>query len=74
MQVNWLNVKLDKFSVSTGVKQGACISLNLVCIYIDELFDRLKKSGSYIGSTFSGALRYARTHIYGCVHIICIGM
>ena len=50
-----------QWPVSTGVKQGACISPNLFYIYIDELFDRLKNSGygCYIGSTFSGALWYA---------------
>ena len=45
MQANWSNVKSDKFAVTTRVKQGACISLNLLCIYIDGLFDRLRNSG-----------------------------
>ena len=51
----------DSFNVSNGVKQGGVLSPILFILYIDELFNRLKKAkiGCYIGNVFAGALGYA---------------
>ena len=43
--VRWNNEHSDSFSVSNGVKQGSVISPLLFCIYIDNLFSRLKHVG-----------------------------
>ena len=34
-----------KFTASNGVKQGAILSPILFSVYMDELFERLEKSG-----------------------------
>ena len=59
--VRWNGEFSQPFTVSNGVKQGGIISPTLFCIYIDELLNELKKSGSgcYIGFNFYVALGYA---------------
>jgi len=49
------------FSVVSGVKQGGVISPVLFCLYMDELFVRLREAGvgSYVSCWFVGALAYA---------------
>jgi hypothetical protein len=44
-------------SVSNGVKQGGILSAYFFCVYIDELFSTLKKSGygCYIANIFVGS-------------------
>ena len=59
--VRWGNIYSSTFEVSNGVKQGGVLSPILFNLYIDELLERLKKSGfgCHIGSMFMGAFCYA---------------
>ena len=61
LRVQWNGIFSDTFGVLNGVKQGGVLSPILFCIYIDELFVRLKKSqiGCYIGNMYAGAVGYA---------------
>ena len=61
-----MRMKLDhyislSFRVSNGGKQGGVLSPVLFTIYMDELLERLKRSGlgCYIGHVFAGAFGYA---------------
>ena len=59
--VRWGNIYSSTLEVSNGVKQGGVLSPILFNLYIDELLERLKKSGfgCHIGSIFMGAFCYA---------------
>ena len=59
--VRWGNIYSSTLEVSNGVKQGGVLSPILFNVYIDELLERLKKSGfgCHIGSKFMGAFCYA---------------
>ena len=59
--VRWDNEISKLFPISNGVKQGAVLSPRLYCIYIDELFVKLRtrKTGCWIGDTYCGILGYA---------------
>jgi hypothetical protein len=61
LRVKWNSIFTNKFVICNGVKQGGVLSPLLFCIYIDELFVRLKKSrvGCYIGNIYAGAVGYA---------------
>jgi len=61
LRVKWNGVFSETFGVLNGVKQGGVLSPILFCIYIDELFVRLKCSqiGCYIGNMYAGAIGYA---------------
>ena len=45
LQVRWGGTVSNKFTASNGVKQGAILSPILFSVYMDELFERLEKSG-----------------------------
>lgn len=68
LQVRWNTVTSTPFGVSNGVKQGGVISPVLFCIYVDDLLEKLKCSGSgcHIGSYFAGAFAYADDIILLC--------
>ena len=61
LRVKWNSNFSDNFDVINGVKQGGVLSPLLFCIYIDELFIRLRKSriGCHIGNIYAGAVGYA---------------
>ena len=59
--VRWNNEFSKIFSISNGVKQGAVLSAILFCVYIDDLFQILRrnKSGCWVNGQFCGMLGYA---------------
>lgn len=61
IRVAWNGCYSEKFSVTNGVRQGACSSPTLYSVYIDDLLKILEASkvGCYIGKMFVGALAYA---------------
>ena len=61
IRVKWGNSTSDQAHVSNGVKQGGVISPILFIIYMDELLNKLCKSGigCHVGSTYCGSLGYA---------------
>jgi len=54
---------LDYFSVHNGVRQGDVLSPILFCVYIDNLLQRLSRSGvgCYLGTNLAGTLAHANT-------------
>ena len=61
LQVRWGGTVSNKFTASNGVKQGAILSPILFSVYMDELFERLEKSGvgCHMGNHYTGSLGYA---------------
>ena len=59
--VSWNGQTSDTFAVSNGVKQGGVLSARLFCVYIDDIFQllRRKKSGCWINGNYAGILGYA---------------
>ena len=59
--VKWNGNTSANFPIKNGVKQGAVLSAILFCIYINDLFNELrrKKSGCWIKNQFCGMLGYA---------------
>ena len=59
--VRWCSSSSVPFSCKNGVKQGGVLSPVLFAIYMDELLDRLAKSGvgCHIGNEFIGGVCYA---------------
>ena len=41
-KVKWDNIYFDGFTLKNGVKQGAVLSAILYCIYVDDLYHRLR--------------------------------
>ena len=61
VSVRWGQSLSDSFSVSNGVRQGSVLSPVLFSVYLDELLEKLSKSGvgCHWGGAFVGALCYA---------------
>ena len=61
LKIRWGTSTSEEFKVCNGVKQGGVLSPLLFSIYMDELIERLKRSGvgCYIGNMFMGAFCYA---------------
>jgi len=59
--VSWAGIISDYFSVHNGVRQGDVLSPILFCVYIDNLLQRLSRSGvgCYLGTNLAGTLAYA---------------
>ena len=59
--LRWGGTVSNKFTASNGVKQGAIRSPILFSVYMDELFERLEKSGvgCHMGNHYTGSLGYA---------------
>ena len=59
--VHWNNEVSKLFPISNGVKQGAVLSPRLFCVYIDEIFAKLRrrKTGCWVGDTYCGIFGYA---------------
>lgn len=59
--VRWNNEISDTLSLSNGVKQGAVLSAILFCVYINDLFDLLRKrrSGCWVNDEFNGIVGYS---------------
>jgi hypothetical protein len=61
VSATWNGTNSTSFNVCNGVRQGGVLSPLLFAIYMDELIDRLKKTGvgCYVGYHFVGAVAYA---------------
>jgi hypothetical protein len=59
--IRWNSVESQTFHVRNGVRQGAILSPSLFCVYLDELFSKLKASGveCQLGGLYLGAFGYA---------------
>jgi len=68
-RVSWAGIMIsDYFSVHNEVRQGGVLSLILFCVYIDNLLQRLSRSGvgCYLGTNFGGTLAYANDIVLVC--------
>ena len=61
IQVKWNSTKSMKSSISNGVKQGGCLSLNLFSVYLNRLIEILRKCniGCRYGNHYMGVYCYA---------------
>ena len=68
IHVKWNSKLSQPFNVSNGVRQGGVLSPLFFSVYIDELLNKLKKSGfgCNIGSYYFGALGYADDVVLLC--------
>ena len=59
--VTWNGIRSDDFSISNGVRQGAVLSPSLFNVYIDDLYEILKKTGfgCKIQGVYFGCFGYA---------------
>ena len=59
--VKWNGKSSYIFGMSNGVKQGAVLSALLYCLYVDELFETLRKrrTGCWVEDSYVGILGYA---------------
>ena len=59
--VRWCGVLSETFFLRNGCKQGAVLSAIAYCVYVNGLFEELKKnkSGCWVGGTFLGLLGYS---------------
>ena len=59
--VRWNGTMSKSFPINNGVKQGAVLSPRLFCVYIDELFDilRKKQTGCWVNDKSIGIVGYA---------------
>ena len=60
-QVKWNNIISSQSQVSSGVKQGGCLSPTLFSVYLNELSETLTKNniGCRYGSEYMGVFCYA---------------
>jgi len=60
-RVFWNGTLSDSFPLTNGVKQGAVLSAILYCVYMNGLFELLRKrsSGCWIEENFLGMIGYA---------------
>ena len=66
--VIWGNKQSNDFKVNNGVKQGAILSPTLFSIYIDDIFECLRRSGigCTINNAYYGAIAYADDIVLLC--------
>ena len=59
--VCWNGKRSRRFKMNNGVKQGAVLSAILYCIYMNDLYKKLreKKTGCWINGDFVGIVGYA---------------
>ena len=59
--VRWDGALSAVFSLRNGCKQGAVLSAIAYCVYVNGLFDELRRnrSGCWVGQTFLGLLGYS---------------
>ena len=59
--VRWCGALSGTFFLRNGCKQGAVLSAIAYCVYVNGLFEELKKnkSGCWVGGTFLGLLGYS---------------
>ena len=59
--IRWNSQKSELFTVQNGVRQGAMLSPNLFCVYLDPLLEKLRHSGlgCHIGGKHFGSFGYA---------------
>ena len=59
--VRWHNSLSQSFPISNGVKQGAVLSAILFCVYVNDLYNllRRKKCGCWIDGHYIGILGYS---------------
>ena len=63
--VRWNGEISEEFKINNGVKQGAVLSALLYCVYVDDLFHRLRRDriGCSINGEYVGILGYADDNI-----------
>ena len=63
--VRWNGYYSSEFSIKNGVKQGAVLSALFYCVYVDDLFLRLRnnRQGCWINGEFMGILGYADDNV-----------
>ena len=66
--VQWKGMVSEDFLIRNGVRQGAVISPIFFSFYMDNLFDRLKNSGSgcVVSNYYAGCFGYADDLIFLC--------
>ena len=59
--VVWLSMVSSPFDVACGIRQGGVLLPFLFAVYVDDLIERLRRSGYgiYIGCLFCGCILYA---------------
>ena len=59
--VRWVGTFSDMFTMRNGVRQGAVLSAIFYCIYINDLFNILRKSkyGCWVNGDYFGILGYS---------------
>ena len=63
--VTWNGNYSAEFNIKNGVKQGAVLSALLYCVYVDDLFLRLRKNrqGCWINGEFMWIFGYADDNV-----------
>ena len=63
--VRWNSNYSTEFKLKNGVKQGAVLSALFYCVYVDDLFLRLRnnRTGCWINGEFMGILGYADDNV-----------
>ncbi len=69
--VRWDNVTSNSFELTNGVKQGAVLSALLYCVYVDELYQQLRKEkyGCWVNGNYHGILGYSDDILLLCPSI-----
>ena len=65
VNVRWNSEYSNEFKLKNGVKQGAVLSALFYCVYVDDLFLRLRnnRTGCWINGEFMGILGYADNNV-----------
>ena len=60
-KVMWNQLESNEFALTNGVKQGAVLSAILYCIYVNDLYQELRKNkyGCWVNGDYFGILGYS---------------
>ena len=60
-KVRWNKHESNEFTLSNGVKQGAVLSAILYCLYVNDLYQELRKNkyGCWVNGDYFGILGYS---------------
>ena len=64
--VKWNNTYSSMFTLRNGVRQGGVLSAILYCLYVDNLFKELRKSGfgCWVNGNYHGILGYSDDNFF----------